>query len=471
MRLFPPELEIGPEDGFNTGKDIFGRKEFGDRLTNIVRSLEGPAVLVLDAPWGTGKTTFVKMWRGELSKADVSWIYFDAFSNDYHEDAFLALAGEIIARAEDAKPKNRRALKNFRKRAVNVAKVLGRAAVHVGVNLATASLVNTTVIDNAANAALGAGKVAGEEAAKAADDLLMKRLESHRVDRKAFESFRNALDELARALQLRNIKLENVEEKIESVNFPMIFIIDELDRCRPPFALELLEKIKHFFSVPGIIFILVCSLEQLEKSVRFAYGDIDAHTYLEKFYHLRFLFPAEKPDKPDLAAPTYLQYLLSPLAKGDNNEFVHGITRFVTEVARVRPISLRRLERIASYVSLTVIGAKYKNLHISGGLCIMKVTNPEMYERARRGTLVFSQVDEILGITAWREQYQPYKRSEFSERAEKSWRFFLNELSHDDLSWSHLAQNISHAGFRQEKDVIPYLCDFIDGFRFPGGLV
>ncbi len=99
MRLLPPELASGGDEGFTSENDIFGRKAFGDVLTRIVSELEGPTVLLLDAPWGTGKTTFVKMWRGELVKAKVPTISFDAFANDYREDGFLALAGETVARA------------------------------------------------------------------------------------------------------------------------------------------------------------------------------------------------------------------------------------------------------------------------------------------------------------------------------------------------------------------------------------
>ena len=93
MRLFPQELEITETEGFTPEKDIFGLKDFGQNLTRIVTNLDGPAVLLLDAPWGTGKTTFIKMWRGELSKLSVSSIYFDAFANDYLDDGFLAVAG------------------------------------------------------------------------------------------------------------------------------------------------------------------------------------------------------------------------------------------------------------------------------------------------------------------------------------------------------------------------------------------
>ena len=107
LRLSPRELEIGPEEGFTPEKDIFGRKPFGDQLTRIVRALEGPTVLLLDAPWGTGKTTFIKMWLGQLGKAGIPTIYFDAFASDYHDDAFLTVAGEIVARAEELKPRSK----------------------------------------------------------------------------------------------------------------------------------------------------------------------------------------------------------------------------------------------------------------------------------------------------------------------------------------------------------------------------
>lgn len=114
MRLVPRELEIGPEEGFPPEKNIFNRKPFGEQLTRIVRAVEGPAVLLLDGQWGTGKTIFAKMWLGELTKVAIPTIYFDAFTNDYHDDAFLTVAGEIVARAEELKPRGTRALEKFK---------------------------------------------------------------------------------------------------------------------------------------------------------------------------------------------------------------------------------------------------------------------------------------------------------------------------------------------------------------------
>ena len=138
-----------------------------------------------------------------------------------------------------------------------------------------------------------------------------------------------------------------------------MFVIDELDRCRPPFALELLERIKHFFSVQGVIFVLVSSLEQLETAVRFAYGEIDARTYLEKFYHLRLLFPAGTPDRPNMSVGKYLGHLLQEIPPG-SPDYGAILQRF----SSIHPLPLRTLERIHAYLKLTTVSMRKNSTFI-----------------------------------------------------------------------------------------------------------
>jgi hypothetical protein len=57
MRIFPPTIEIGEKEGFSPEKDIFKRADFGKGLADLVRLVEDPLVIVLDGPWGSGKTT------------------------------------------------------------------------------------------------------------------------------------------------------------------------------------------------------------------------------------------------------------------------------------------------------------------------------------------------------------------------------------------------------------------------------
>jgi hypothetical protein len=465
MRLFPPELEIGPEEGFTPEKDIFGRSEFGARLTRIVSALDGPAVLLLDAPWGSGKTVFVKMWCGKLAKIGVPTVYFDAFKNDYHEDAFLALAGEIIALAREAQPRSARAVKSFKKSAIGVAKVLGRASLHLSVRVGTAGLLSGADVEEAVEAGKETATEASKEIADAIDKVIGERLESHQKDKQAFESFADALKTLAIALA----KPSAEGTPTPKGNRPLVFVIDELDRCRPSFALELLEKVKHFFSVPGVVFVLVSSLGQLETAVRFAYGDIDARTYLEKFFHVRLLFPAGTTERSDLGTTTYLRHLLAALPKGDAVAYGDELAQVVAQFSRVHPLSFRTLERICAYMIIVLISTKQNQLRpppIVAGLCVMKVIAPEEYAAARAEKLTFATANALLRFSEWREQHNPEKRSSLSDHCEKWWRYTLRDLQ-DERENNRISQALVQYNIDYPPRIVTYLCEIIDGFSFP----
>jgi predicted KAP-like P-loop ATPase len=284
MRLFPKELEITPGEGFTNEKDIFGRAAFGQQLTSLVSRVDAPLVIVIDAPWGEGKTTFVKMWSGELNKRNIPSIYFDAFANDYQNDAFIALSSHIIDVLEAAAPSSSKS-KKFRTAAFKVAKVLGKAGLQAGIKVMSAGLIETEVLKGTATEVVNAIR---DETEKSLDEILKDRLESHRSDKEAFTEFRSSLSELCEVFYNNT---DSHERKLELRDKKLVFIIDELDRCKPSFALSILEHIKHFFSVDGVYFVLVTSLTQLNSSVRFAYGEIDSRSYLEKFFHIRMQFP------------------------------------------------------------------------------------------------------------------------------------------------------------------------------------
>ena len=73
---------------------------------------------------------------------------------------------------------------------------------------------------------------------------------------------------------------------------PLVIIIDELDRCRPTYAIELLEITKHLFSVDHIIFILATNKSALAHSVKALYGyEFDAAGYLHRFFDLDLQLP------------------------------------------------------------------------------------------------------------------------------------------------------------------------------------
>ncbi|VEP17666.1 conserved hypothetical protein [Hyella patelloides LEGE 07179] len=97
MKLTVPPIQIEPDEGFTSEKDIFCRKDFGQNLLNLITNVDDELVVALDAPWGEGKTTFIKMWQGMLKQERIESIYFDAFANDYQKEPFLAIAAEIYS--------------------------------------------------------------------------------------------------------------------------------------------------------------------------------------------------------------------------------------------------------------------------------------------------------------------------------------------------------------------------------------
>lgn len=76
----------------------------------------------------------------------------------------------------------------------------------------------------------------------------------------------------------------------------LVVFIDELDRCKPSFAVQLLEQIKHYLCDDRIIFVLSVNLEELQYTIKHFYGnEFDASRYLDRFFNLRIpLPPADK---------------------------------------------------------------------------------------------------------------------------------------------------------------------------------
>lgn len=81
-----------------------------------------------------------------------------------------------------------------------------------------------------------------------------------------------------------SIIVENVQK--------LVIFIDELDRCRPNFAIEMLERIKHYFDDDRIIFVASINREQLIHSISKYYGtNFDSTGYLDKFFDWNIYLP------------------------------------------------------------------------------------------------------------------------------------------------------------------------------------
>ena len=391
MRLFPKPLEIDDHEGFSKN-DIFGRVGLGKGLTNLVSSVVDPTVIAVDGQWGSGKTAFLKMWAGELRNAGFPTIYFDAFAHDYAEDAFTAIAGEIISLAEAKQKANDPAAKKFLNKAVGAGKILLRSGLKLGVKAATLGALEAADFEEVAT---DLSKESSELVDKYLGDLLTKQ----KQQKDAFQSFRDALSELPALLDSTKSKAEGSAEPKK----PLIFIIDELDRCRPLFALEVLERIKHFFSVPHVHFVLGTHLTQLQNSVIVDYGsNIDARVYLQNFIHLTMHLVDGARHPHERINIKFIDHLIASMEfKAADQNYIETAKALIAHVAENRNLSLRQVERIISVLAIS-LAYRPDNFICPApllvGLCILKATEPELYAIAKSGRLTFEKSREALGV-------------------------------------------------------------------------
>jgi hypothetical protein len=201
-------------------------------------------------------------------------VVYDAWANDNTDDAYSSFATSLI---EELEPQSD--LSAFKESAKRIGATTSRILSTVGFGLASKWLI-------------------GERAAQALEDFEFSEQELSEIAEQLGNAAFDSVLEARRVEQTFRRELERIVE--EDQNGKIIIIIDELDRCRPEFAMELLERIKHLFSVPGCVFFLMVDEHQLSSMINVRYGSGDrSNRYLNKFIDWKY----------KLRTPTQAEYL------------------------------------------------------------------------------------------------------------------------------------------------------------------
>lgn len=88
------EIEIPQDDPFKY--DVLDRQGLASDLTSMVTLYsQTGCVIAINGEWGTGKTTFLRMWSQRLLNNAFRVVYFNAWESDYVEDPFISLVAEL----------------------------------------------------------------------------------------------------------------------------------------------------------------------------------------------------------------------------------------------------------------------------------------------------------------------------------------------------------------------------------------
>ncbi|MCH2056010.1 MAG: KAP family NTPase [Thalassotalea sp.] len=250
--------------------DTLDRAKYAKFLTNYLGNLENKNyVLNLDCEWGAGKSYFLKRWYETIKNLHPS-VYVDVWKHDFSNDPLLAITTAIttqlgfIANSTDDE--------NF---------LSGAGAFIKGIapELVKGITKKVTGIDYENMEFNGDGDKTFSDIAGAATKQLIKQ---HEEQVKSIEQFKTAIEAKASALIQYNIKDKEYRN-------PVFIFIDELDRCRPNYAVETLEIIKHLFDIPKIVFIVATDTQELQHAIKVLYGNnFSSASYLNRFFHRRF---------------------------------------------------------------------------------------------------------------------------------------------------------------------------------------
>lgn len=269
-------------------EDLIDLRDFSQRLLRFIEVehhfVDGSLVIGLSSKYGSGKTTFFRMLKDDLEKGNsvigpITVVSLNAWESDYFGDPLFSIVSALVGRIQESGLEA--------SSIVSAAKDLGWFATAVGGQV----VAKFTGINPVA-----AGEVA--EKKKAAREVQPPvSVDAFTV----YQARKNAMGQLKVAL----------EKFIADSESRILFLVDELDRCRPDFAIAYLETIKHIFDLPGATFILAADRHQLENSAKTAFGsDLDFDEYYRKFVHREVTLPPLKDDAYQRFASAYSKHFL-----------------------------------------------------------------------------------------------------------------------------------------------------------------
>lgn len=266
--------------------DLLNRKYIALNWTESFLKNGTSKVIAVDASWGMGKTYFATNWVKMLKHDNWQVCYIDAFEYDFTDDPFMIISHSII---EMLKSNN-----NFTELEdiANYLGILFRAFKSNAINAIP------SIADGGVMALTGApnDKIIKSAVKKITDIVINTLNKSSREDNGSIHNPFSSITE--KDMTYNNIvkAFKKLLEKkatlvAKETGKPLVIIIDELDRCKPTFAIEFLEKLKHIFDIDNLVFVTFINHNELANAVKGMYGEsFDGEKYLDKFFNLKLTF-------------------------------------------------------------------------------------------------------------------------------------------------------------------------------------
>lgn len=302
--------------------DLFDRKPYAEFLAHLVISCDlyrrnddsQSYTIALDSPWGTGKSTFLKKFESLLEKQysdRVSVVHYNAWQNDFWDNAFEPLADAIFTSGFFDNALYEQASEATIAKSYEAIKHIAMAFTKKPLEL----FVDLEELDKAQESASKALHIYTDTHPQSVSTRYRDFVNNISILQDALTSFFNE---------------NNSQQKL-------LVVIDELDRCRPTFAIDTLEIVKHIMDAPQVVFIFALDINQLNSTIKSVYGnETDSVGYLMRFFSYYSRMP--NADLSKLVDEMILKLVVSPPDAGISrttlkNDFV-AIVQYLSLSAR-----------------------------------------------------------------------------------------------------------------------------------------
>ncbi len=268
-----------------TGRDEFKREQVAGKVIKLLTSDLHLSPMLIDGDWGTGKTEFCHKLINKFKNSHPSYriLYVDAFQADHADNPLMTIFSAVLSLVpEDEK-------EQLLQKAMPV--------LRYGLAIVAKAAVNHLLRQDTDSMLDGLDETIQDASNKAIDASVKALLKDHEKAQENLQALQKTLSDIA-------------------TDTPIVIFVDELDRCRPDFAVQMLEVMKHTFDVNGVQFVLVTNTQQLKAAIDHRYGpQVNAQRYLDKFLKYSFCLPEFvlshlRRDEDQVLAATQMEQIL-----------------------------------------------------------------------------------------------------------------------------------------------------------------
>ncbi|EIV8672296.1 hypothetical protein J4H46_04125 [Vibrio alginolyticus] len=278
---------------YNWSTSRTGREEYGKFLLSVLTAEKNGFVLNLNGSWGSGKTQFLRRLYIELAEQSYPVVYIDAWESDFLQDPLVVVCTEILNQLGylfDNAGKDGRKRGLVSKLKTNYADLQSSFDKLLKAGRSLSKGYELLSSDGTGSMIFGVVDSLAESAS-----VLPKMKGVNETNLEILETLRGEQNQLVQAMKdIRNQVsiISGIMHDLYELNLPLVIFVDELDRCRPDYAIKMLEIIKHFFDVKGCAFLVATDTEALEKSIKAVYGnEFASDRYLRRFFNQRIKLP------------------------------------------------------------------------------------------------------------------------------------------------------------------------------------